>query len=361
MRVFKDTTLDFETVQTWLALRSFGRKERISLYKKLGSFLQQGIDLYKALNILFKISVEAEGPRAPTSVVLEKTIDAISREGVGFSEAIGRYIPYTEQALIASGEQSGKIIHDLALCSLIAESEGKLIKTVAEAITYPIFLIVMFLGMLVMLAINILPTLEDIQPYQQWPTSSQLLHSFVYGFYDFWFVYLILLMGFIIGAFYSLDKWTDSVRIQYADRFPPWNVYKVIHSAVLLYSLSSLMKSGIPLTSSIIQMREKSTPYIQYFIDKILDNKQMGFNDGRALNVDLLPKHFASELEAFGELQNFTQALFETAKRLMIETEESVKKKMAVFRSAAIIFIGLVIIMTYSSFIQIAQNIAQNS
>jgi type II secretory pathway component PulF len=362
MRKFNlNKEIQLDGLQEWFGLRAFNRKERITLYKKLIAFLEQGIDLYRSLTLIHKISLEAHGRWHPSTLVLDKTLTSISREGLEFSEAIGRFIPYTEASLIASGEKSGKIVHDLRICMVIAESGGRLQKTVVEAVAYPVFLLLLFFGMLIMLATSILPKLQDIQALESWPDTSKLLYTLVYGFYDYWPAYLFLLIAFTAGSIYSLNKWVHPVRLNYLDKLPPWNMYKIINSAVLLYSLSSLMKSGIPLTNAVHQIRMKSSPYIGHFLDKILDQKQLGANDGRAFNVGLLEAAYATELEAFGELNNFTHAMSDTAERMMDSTVESVKKNMAVFRSSAIILIGIVIIWTYSSFIMVAQNIAENT
>ena len=81
-----------------------------------------------------------------------------------------------------------------------------------------------------------------------------------------------LFIGFVISIgllIYSLPRWTGPVR-RYLDRYPPWVLYRDFSGAMLIVSLSTLMRSGVSLRSSLERALRYSSPWLSWHVKEIL-------------------------------------------------------------------------------------------
>jgi len=64
-----------------------------------------------------------------------------------------------------------------------------------------------------------------------------------------------------LGIISRLPIWTGNVR-RFLDKYPPWVLYRDFSGAMLIVSLSTLMRSGVSLRSSLERSLRFSSPWL---------------------------------------------------------------------------------------------------
>lgn len=143
-------------------------------FQQLASMLKSGVSILLALET---VAEQAMCPRA--SVVWFDIYDKVS-SGISLSKALsqsrGRFSPVTIE-LVRVGEQSGELDSSLLHASKQLESQRNLRAMVANALTYPIFAVVMALSVAAFLVVSVIPKIGDFLQSSgaSLPAMTQLL------------------------------------------------------------------------------------------------------------------------------------------------------------------------------------------
>ncbi len=83
------------------------------------------------------------------------------------------------------------------------------------------------------------------------------------------------LIGTVMFLRWSIRSWTNRgifVREHYIDYLPPYSLVKVNEQYNILMIIASFMRSGKSFAESLEQARKGASPYVQYQVDKIINN-----------------------------------------------------------------------------------------
>ena len=298
--------------ELWFAKAQFGMTERIKMYRKIMSFVKQGVPLFNTLE-LFGDAYEENKKGEPRSIILRQWTERIS-QGSTFSMSLTGYAPEAEVMLIESGEVSGDIENGFNQAIFVTESSKKIQSAIVSGLSYSLTVLLVLLGMMGMFAFYIMPQLVDVIPKENWQGSAAALYSMSMFIKDYGLYSLVGCVVFLGGSLKSMPIWTGRSR-EFADHLPPWSIYKIIQGAVFLISLSSLMRTGVSLKDSLIKLHDKSSFYTRAYIDKMLDKLSHGESNGESLNVGLLDGEIAMDIKLLGGVSDFDEIM------LMIGTE----------------------------------------
>lgn len=112
---------------------------------------------------------------------------------------------------------------------------------------------------------------------KQWEELSMLEQNYLR--YE-WVIsnYMYVLGGIfavIMFLSWSIKNWTKNgvfIRENYIDFFPPYSLVKLNNQYSTFMLLANFMRSGKSFSESLELVKEGATPYVQYQVDKILDN-----------------------------------------------------------------------------------------
>lgn len=335
----------------------FGLNHRLSLYKKLKSYIEEEFPVFDSL---VKFKTRFDKKKDYRGKILAIWIDKM-KSGSTFSNAIKGWVPDSELNLISAGEDGTGIENGLHEAIRFATSAKKIKATIIQGSAYPLvlfFIIIMFIGMF---SIQIAPTYLKILPLERWPDTGKYLYYLSYFITHYWYILfgVIAIISAIIIS--TISKWTGPTR-EFADRFPPWSVYKVYQNSAFLISLASMMKSGVPLNDSLKKIKSTSSHWLASYIELMLQNlKRGGKNFGMHLDVGLLDEETAGDVIDYSELGRFEQAVYSIGEDNLENSVERIDAKMAIVKNIMLLLVGLSLGWVYFTNLEVNGIVADNA
>lgn len=340
------------------ARAQFGTRTRLKLYRKLYSFIKDGISLYEVLKKLQGLYAKKKGD--PRAVAIQEWLTRME-QGRSFASALQGWAPSSEIMLIESGEQSGDLAGALLNTVEVTESVNLMKKTIKGGLAYPTALFAALMGMIYMFAVKVIPEISSIQDPALWPDVSQTLYHFSLAVQNYWWAFLLAFLCMVVAIVYSLPRLTGPVR-HILDRVPPWSIYRTIQSSVFLVAVSALMKTGTPLMESIMRLRTLSAPYTRFHMSLIIRRMKAGFKDGLAMNTGhFLDTEVGNDIEIYGELTDFQVAMESLGRDVITRAVEQIKASTQVMANLVLLAMGVYIGWTYYAFMTLTSSIAQNA
>lgn len=219
--------------------------------KELSTLLASGISIVRALEII----AEEEGiSQTARSIYLAILSDL--KKGISLSEAMEarKCFPNLMLGMIRSGEDSGSIDGVMARLSLHYDRENRLKQQVKSAMVYPLVLLVMSIGVVILIVTFILPQFEELfSQMESLPLPTEMLMACSDFLIHEW--YLALLIVFLLVLVLRTLSRVRQVRrvLDYGKVHLPvvGRLHKVIYTARFSRTLSSLYSSGMPIVAAL--------------------------------------------------------------------------------------------------------------
>ncbi len=330
----------------------FDLKTRKGLYKKMGGFLRSNFPVKESLEKLSNRYAKTNDYRGK---IIDYWLEDIA-QGKSLAEALKFWVPTQEHMLIAASQRSGNIVQGLFDAVDLSEKSQKITKVIRGALMYPIFLFLMVIGLFEMFIQTIAPAYTSILPLSEWPAGGHRLYTISKFVHDdkIYIGIIILILVVVIGK--TMPMWTGKVRAGF-DRFPPWNIYKIKQSTSFLVSLSALLKASIPFYESLETIYNLSSPYVKQYVERMMINIRVhGQLPRTAVDVGLIPKETAGNIEDFGELGDVEQAIYDLAQE---DIEESIER--ITFLANMVRNIGMFIVVFLIGWVYMSSNDINNS
>ncbi len=237
----------------FLGLRErVGSLEFLIFNQQLATLLKAGIPILQSLELL---------QRAQTSAyfreVLSRVLEDI-RSGVSLSEAFaaqGEVFPRLYCATILAGERSGELVPVLTRFIHHQQMLEGVRRKVTSALTYPVVLIALSMGLVVLLMTYVIPRFANF--YMGFSTDLPLPTKIVVGTGTFLQNNILFIIGGLVVAYVLARRWLRSEPGQIAlDRLKlkaPF-VGRIFHLFALsqyVRSLGTLLSGGTPLVSAL--------------------------------------------------------------------------------------------------------------
>src|SRR5712691_4758253 len=177
-----------------LPSRAIGVNERMVFTEQLALLLDTGVSIHEALGALRQ---QSEDPRL--SAILESLIETVT-EGKPFSVALSRHpemFSQTYVSLVAAAEEGGFLQRVLQQLLEMDEKNSRLRSVVVSALSYPVFLMVFSLAVVIFVLVVIFPKFQDLfaSIRDQLPASTLALMSVSDFLQNHW-----LLTSVVLGA-----------------------------------------------------------------------------------------------------------------------------------------------------------------
>lgn len=288
------------------AKMQFGLAVRIDLYKKVSSFISNGVPLN---NVVYEL--ETQYLRYNKGDVRATILGDIRRnmsKGDSFGEALAPWVPPSEAMIIQGGEKSGNLQQSFMNAIKITESAARMKSTIVGEISYPFILLCMLSGLIYMFSTQAIPELTTVLPPENWPPVSQKLYHMSKFVEEKWWLVVGIFFGFLFISFKTLDVLTGPVR-NIVNRIPPWSIYKTFQSSVFLISTSAMMSTGTPIVDAMVRLKKMSPKYVSKEIEKILREVDKGTEVGESMNSGFLDRDTGIDVSIYGKVANLQDAL----------------------------------------------------
>ena len=326
--------------QRWLRAQ-FTKSVRNNLYRKLATLLTNNVSIQKAIPELHKRAYQRRRNSALSTALAQcrKRIE----NGKSFAEAMENWISPTERDLFAAAEMAGNLPDALYNAVRLNSAGQGIQREFAKALTYPIGIFAVGIVTMFLMSAYMIPTFAKILPPAKWQGAAASLYS-MSNFVVNWIwlvVFVVIVLFATIGI--SMPHWTGRLRTKF-DRFPPWNMYRMLTGSGFLLSLSALLKAGVKEEDALFNIARTASPYLRSRLQAARKHVVNGDNTGVALDktkYQFPSSEIIDDLALYANYANFDKALTMTADEWIANGTEWVARQAKIVNYSSMLLIGM--------------------
>lgn len=319
--------------------------KRMAISRKVASLLRNNFTLMDALHRIEMIeSRNGRKPNEPFAIAMREIQKNLER-GMTFSEATRGWVPYEETLLLMSGNVSSLLV-SLENVGRVVGGIRKIKRAMWGAIAYPLFLLFLTFGIIVMVGVYLVPPLAEAAGSEVvWHGTAASLVWVSDFAKKYWFIFATAFVGICMLVWLSLPVWTGKLRTLF-DKLPPWNTYKLQASVSWLMSLAAMVSAGVSVPDAMRLLADNSNRYLSSILEDALHHIANGENLGTALA--LTGKNFPSEeivgdLTIYSDMNDFDKNINQIARDYMEESVRKMESIANVLNSVGIIVVSIII------------------
>lgn len=323
-----------------------GLKDLAIMSRQMATMISSGLSLLRTLNILAE---QTENKRL--AGILGQVRDAVET-GVSISEAFAVHpeiFPPIMINMVRAGETGGFL--DGALESIAAnfEKEVKLRSTIKSAMTYPVIVLFMSFGAVLIMLIFIVPIFKTMFEGlgSELPLPTQMLVSFSEAM--IWFVPLLIVVSIIFAVWWGKNKNTEAVR-KVKDpillKLPVFGkLLQKIAVARFARNFSNMLGAGVPILHALKIVGETSGNWV---IENALNEVAESVRQGQSISAPLLAQPvfppMVTQMIAVGEDAGSLETMLDKiADFYDQEVQAATEQLTAAIEPLMIAFLGVVI------------------
>lgn len=320
-------------------------EKRMATCRKLASLLRNDFTLMDALGRLEMI--ESKGgtkPNEPFAIVMRQWQKNLER-GMSFSEATRGWVPMDETLLVTSGNLSNLVVA-LENVGRVVSGTQRIKRAMASALTYPLFLLALTFGIIIMVGLYLVPPLRDAAGTDViWRGGAASLVWLADFANKYWYMFVVVFVFAIVIIWASLANWSGRARV-FADKLPPWNVYKIQVGVGWLMSLSAMVAAGVAVPDAMRMLADNANRYLRGILDAALRFIANGDNLGMALQNterDFPDEEIIGDLAIYADMNNFDQNLSKVANDYLDQSVRRMETISNLLNSVGILMVSAII------------------
>jgi len=258
-------------------------KDKVLFARQLSTLISAGLPLVKSLEM-----VQTQTGNKVLKNVLSK-VQADIESGKSFGMALGGHPEVFNDIfvkLVAAGEVSGTLDKTLERLAMQEEKDAEIISKIRSAMTYPVIIILVMIGLVGFMVTNVLPQVQTLYagfPGATLPITTRILLVISKLVSAYWLIVIIILICLALGirAWLRTESgkhFFDSLKLNLK---PINRLFKKLYMARFTRTGSTLIASGVPL----IQMLEVTSQAINnVFIEKSINDAIKNVKGGKSLS-----------------------------------------------------------------------------
>lgn len=336
-----------EVIKTALIQRRFGggvsNKDVVMLSRQLATLFEAQIPVVDALKTLV-----SESDRPAMKEALTTILDDVSG-GLSFSQALSKHPNIFSNfyvSLIKSGEESGKLQDVFTYLADYLERSYYLFTKARNALIYPAFILVAFVGVIVVMLVVVIPRLTDI--FKETGQEVPLYTKMVIVASDFLRSWGIVLIFVTVGGITLLWRWsrTEPGR-EFFNRlqlnipiFGP--LYRKLYMARFADNLHTLIAGGIPILRALsITGDVVGNAVYQKVIKEAIESVKAGSTISSALEKSPEVPQLVTQMVRIGETAGrLDYILASIARFYQRDVDSAFENIVSLIEPALIVFLG---------------------
>jgi general secretion pathway protein F len=241
-----------------------GGKSRVSqaqvalFTRELLTLLQAGLPLDRALTVLLELT----GTEPELNTLIGRVLESV-KGGAQLSDALGQYSEVFSRFylnLIRAGEAGGALETVLERLTDYLERSRELKETVSTAMIYPIILVTMAAGSLLLLLTFVVPQFTEMfeSAGKELPVPTRIVVGVAEGLQQYWWVLIVLVVALVS---YIRQQAADPVRRQFWDE--QFLKIPLVGDLILKFevasfsrTLATLLTNGVSMLAAMAIVRE---------------------------------------------------------------------------------------------------------
>jgi type IV pilus assembly protein PilC len=334
--------------------------------RQLAAMLSSGITLIRAMMI-----IEQRDSKPRIKKIYQAVIAELQR-GSTLSEAMtkqGRAFPELLINMMKAGESSGRMDITAQKMAVTFDKQHKLNSKLKSATTYPIILVVMIIGVILIIFTFVLPSFFTMfDSMDELPVPTKVVIG-ISNFLTHYFWLLGIVVAVAAGSLWytfrlpTPKRWLDKVKL----KLPKiGNLLSTIYTGRFARTLSSLYVSGIPMIQALSISRDTiGNKYIEWQFAGVIDALGNGRTLSQALGVvDGFEKKLHSTILIGEESGRLEQMLESTADQYDYDSEMATTRLITMLEPILICvmagIVAFVMISVMMPIYQLYQNIGSD-
>ncbi|KGF73339.1 pilus assembly protein PilC [Neosynechococcus sphagnicola sy1] len=340
---FDLSKIDMKTIEA--AFTKVTVKDKAIFSRQFAAMVNAGVAMVRSLGVL---SEQCSNPK------MKKALQGIStdvQEGSNLSEAMRKHPTCFDNlyvSMIQAGEVGGVLDEVLARLAKLLEDVARLQNQIKSALTYPVVVTLLAVGIFVAMTVFVLPTFEGI--FKQLKVELPEFTQFMMAISRFlrtpqYVAIIILLMGAIAFGFQTYYR--TRVGRETIDRFslqmPLFGeLIQKTATARFCRTFGALTRSGVPILTALEIVRDTAgNQVIANAVDEARKEIQTGGMISIALQKEKVFPNMAIQMISIGEeTGEIDKMLMKVADFYENEVEETVKAMTSIIEPIMIVVLG---------------------
>ncbi len=264
-----------------LPSQAIGVNERMVFTEQLALLLDTGVSIHEALKALKQ---QSEDPGL--TAILESLLETVTG-GKPFSVALSRHpkmFSQTYVSLVAAAEEGGFLQRVLEQLLEMDEKNSRLRAIIVSALSYPVFLIVFSLAVVIFVLVVIFPKFQDLfeSIRDQLPATTLALMSVSAFLRDHWLLTLVVL-GAGLGAFLAWIRTPAGAQLvdELKMRTPVIrDIFVQVYLNQTLSVIGLALVSGVPIT---VALKASQDVVGNFIFARFLETVRQQVNNGQGI------------------------------------------------------------------------------
>ncbi len=322
----------------------FKVKEVSFISRQLASMTSAGLSLVRALYIL----QEQQEKKKAKAVLLD--IYEEVQKGKSFSDVLASkpgVFPDLFVSMVAAGEASGTLDSMLTRVSDHFANSNKTANKVKSAMVYPIILLVLLIGVIIMLFAGVMPSFAAMMKEEDMSPLSRALLAFSNSLINYWYIYIIVIVGVVVFILFLLK--TPSTRLRVDElilKIPKvGKLVATIYTGRFARNMSNLYGAGLQMVDCI----EKSVAvignlYVNKCFKDVVANIKLGESMSKSIEkTGIFEGMFTSIIYVGEESGTLDTILSKAADYYDDEADSAIGKLVSLMEPLMIIIMGIAI------------------
>jgi len=257
--------------------------QRMVFTERLSLVLETGVSLLEALKTM---QLQTEEPLLAEII---GSLASIISEGKNFSSALATHpemFSSTYISLVAAAEEGGFLLQVLAQLLRMDEKNSQLRSSIVSALSYPAFLIVFSIAVVVFVLVVIFPKFEALfaSIHDQLPITTIFLMALSAFVRHYWLLILIVLGAGAWATFSWIRSTAGKLMLDKLRMSLPVikDIYMQIYLSQTLSVLGLSLSNGVPIT---VALKACQGVVSNSIFSRVLDNIRTHVNEGRGIAV----------------------------------------------------------------------------
>lgn len=326
--------------------RKIPAKTLMMLFNQMAMMMKAGINLSLSMQILI------DSEKDVTMKKIMRELNENLYNGFTLSQAMRNFkgFPDVYLSIIEAGEANGRLDEAFEQCTTICKKDMALSGKIRGAMSYPLFLVVLVIALVVILCGFVLPTFKDVYGSMgaELPGLTLALMAFSDALVNRWYIFVFVIVVAVVGV-YTLNKNSAEFRMWFAKfllKIPLVGpIVRQSSLARFCRIMSTLTDSGIPIHKSMGLARDAVTNlYVRDCIQYVLDDVQIGVTINEAMSKHSVFDPILVSMIRVGEESGMLgDSLYKMAELFESQSDESVQKLTDAMTPIMTVVIGIVV------------------
>lgn len=316
------------------------------LCRQFSSILNAGVTVVEALNMLADQTENKMLKKA-----LSETCSLVE-QGETLASAMSKYpnvFPVMLVTLVEAGEQSGTLEMSFSRMSMQFEKSAKLQGLIKKAMIYPIVLMCVALGVVIIMSVAVIP--KFVEMFEEMGSELPFMTKMVMALSNFlihkWYILIIAVVLIVVGL--KLAGKTEGGKAVFGNMAMKAPIFGVLnvksYSAKFARTLSTLVTSGLALSASLeITAKAMSNIHFKRAVEKSKSEIEQGVNLSIPIkNAGIFPSMVPNMIAIGEQTGNIEEMLDKVADYYEEETEIATQGLTAMMEPLIIVVMGVIV------------------